>query len=172
MHFPALILLISLTFYASAQIPNKLFKQVWLTVNAIKSHQEYALGLSSYLSVLCRISFPFFHRLIAGGEAWGLHSRVTWLPERAFSRAFNGLLEKLGGEAERRGAEKGMVGIRMNLGNLYLCISAVQYRDQPPSAFREGTSNSRHELKGLGPTRLLQSVLTCVKTELNFSSSQ
>lgn len=55
--------------------------------------------LLSYLSVLCRISFPFFHRLIAGGEAWGLHSRVTPLPERAFSKALNGVLEKLGGEA-------------------------------------------------------------------------
>lgn len=28
-----------------------------------------------------------------------MHSRVTSLPERAFSNAFNGLLEKLGGEA-------------------------------------------------------------------------
>lgn len=56
-------------------------------------------ALSSYLSVLCRISLPLFHRVIAGGDAWGLHSRVTSLPERAFSKAFNGLLEKLGGEA-------------------------------------------------------------------------
>ncbi|TNN55477.1 hypothetical protein EYF80_034299 [Liparis tanakae] len=50
---------------------------------------------------LAGISFPFFHWVIAGGEAWGLHSRVTSLPVRAFSRVLNGLLEKLGGEAER-----------------------------------------------------------------------
>lgn len=76
-----------------------------MTVN--EGCSEYALGLLSYLSVLCRISFPFFHRLIAGGEAWGLHSRVTSLPERAFSKALNGLFEKLGGEAVCGEAEKG-----------------------------------------------------------------
>lgn len=54
---------------------------------------------SSYLSLLCRISPPLFHRVTAGGEAWGLHSRVTWLPERAFSTGFNGLLVKVGGAA-------------------------------------------------------------------------
>lgn len=35
-----------------------------------------------------------------------MHSRVTSLPERAFSKAFNGLLEKLGAEAARKGAER------------------------------------------------------------------
>lgn len=67
-----------------------------------ESWKEYGprdFFLKSYLSFLCRISFPFFQRLIAGGEAWGLHSRVTSLPKRAFSRALSGLLEKLGGEA-------------------------------------------------------------------------
>lgn len=53
----------------------------------------------SYLSLLCRISPPLFHRVTAGGEAWGLHSRVTWLPVRAFSTGFNGLLAKVGGAA-------------------------------------------------------------------------
>lgn len=97
---PALILLLSLSVYASAQMPKTLFKQVglqwmWMWMKVTRNMHFFL----SYLSVLCRISFPFFHRLIAGGEAWGLHSRVTSLPERAFSKALNGLLEKLGGEA-------------------------------------------------------------------------
>lgn len=75
-------------------------------VDLNKSCLEYALRLLSYLSVLGRISFPFFHRLIAGGQASGLHSRVTSLPERAFSSAFMGLFEKLGGEAVNCGARE------------------------------------------------------------------
>lgn len=69
---------------------------------AVNVNKSWSLGVLSYLSVLCRISFPFFHRLIAGGQAWGLHSRVTSLPKRAFSKAFSGFLEKLGGEAVQR----------------------------------------------------------------------
>lgn len=126
-HGHVLLLFISLSLYTPATMPNTLFKQVglqWMN----KSLLEYALRLLSYLSVLCRISFPFFHRLIAGGEAWGLHSRVTSLPERAFSKAFNGLLEKLGGEAvcwRGGGAEKDM---RLkNKGKLKVCWSAAPY---------------------------------------------
>lgn len=120
------LLFISLSLYTPATMPNTLFKQV----NMKKNRLEYALRLLSYLSVLCRISFPFFHRLIAGGEAWGLHSRVTSLPERAFNKAFKGLLEKLGGEAvcwpgKTRSAEKGM---RLkNKGDLNVCWSAALY---------------------------------------------
>ena len=71
-----------------------------------KTVRKNALILLSYLSVLCRTSFPFFHRLIAGGEAWGLHSNVTSLPERAFSKASNGLWEKLGADAVCFGGQR------------------------------------------------------------------
>lgn len=97
-------------------------------MNVNESYKEYALGLLSYLSVLCRISFPFFHRLIAGGEARGLHSRVTSLPERAFSKALNGLLEKLGGEAVWVEQRKDM---RLNaVGNLNVYCDWLFFRFQ------------------------------------------
>lgn len=52
---------------------------------------------------------------------------MTSLPERAFSKALSGLLEKVGGEAACRGTEKGVRLKNIYMGNLNLCRSTVLY---------------------------------------------
>lgn len=92
-------LLISRCPYACAQEPSAPFEGWRLTRTKAVCCVASLLRSGTNLSLLCRISPPLFHRVTAGGEAWGLHSRVTRLPERAFSTAFSGLLAKVGGAA-------------------------------------------------------------------------
>lgn len=69
--------------------------------------EQHAGSFSSpccYLSLMWMGRFPFFHKMLAMGYAWGLHSRVTAVPALALSRALRTFPVKSGGEADGKRA--------------------------------------------------------------------
>lgn len=70
-----------------------------LSVNADTPARSFS-SRCCYLSLMWMGRFPFFHKMLAMGKAWGLHSRVTVVPALALSRALSRFPVKSGGEAD------------------------------------------------------------------------